>query len=157
MFRKTLLIAGLGLTAITAQPALARDDAVIGALIGAGVGAAIGHNVGGDRGAVLGGAIGAVTGATIVSADRDYVRTHYEPAEVYYPPRPVDRDRLYFQPREPVLVERITYPPQIVQRDWRDDPPRHRHWHRHDDRRCDHRGWRDDDDRNYRHRRWNWD
>lgn len=133
MFRKTIAAIGLGIAAAAAQPALAGDDEVIGALIGAGVGAAIGHNVDGERGAVLGGAIGAVTGASIAGADRGYRHVHYEESHGYYTPaQPV-----YRRPA-PVLVERIEYaPPQ--RHHWR------RHWHerhRHDDD-CDHGGrWR---------------
>lgn len=143
MLKKTILIAGLGLAVLGSQPVLARDDTVIGALIGAGVGAAIGHNVGGERGAVLGGAIGAVTGATIGGADRGYTRTHYEaPPAHYAPPQPA-YDPLYgpayvqvpaYPRRAPAYVERIDHP-QASHRDRHEHHWKRHHHHRHD--RCD--------------------
>ncbi|HMV53380.1 MAG TPA: YMGG-like glycine zipper-containing protein [Rhodocyclaceae bacterium] len=134
MLKKTFLIAGLGIAMIGAQPVFARDDTVIGALIGAGVGAAIGHNVGGERGAVLGGAIGAVTGASIGGANRGYTRTHYEEPGAYYTPQPAYVEVPAYPRRAPVLVERIDYPP-VSYRDRDERRWNRHHHHRHD--RCD--------------------
>lgn len=142
MLKKTILIAGLGIATLGAQPVFARDDTVIGALIGAGVGAAIGHNVGGEHGAVLGGAIGAVTGASIGGADRGYTRTHYEAPQAYYTPQPAYVEAPAYPRQAPVFVERIDYP-AVSYRD-RDA----RHWKRHHHRRHD----RCDEDRHgHRH------
>lgn len=143
MFKKTIVVAGLALAAAASSPALAGDDAVIGALLGAGVGAVIGHNVGGDRGAVLGGAIGAVTGASIASADQGYRRTHYEAPRAYAPPPVYYDETPVFERRNPVVVEQIVYPPH-PHRHWREyrRHPRH-HWGHHDDDRRDN-GWRGD-------------
>lgn len=152
MLKKMIAMAALiGAAGAAATPALAGDDAVIGALLGAGVGAVIGHGVGGDRGALIGGAVGAVTGASIAHADGRYERTHYEAYDApraYYPAPP---PRYYneipvFERRPTAVVERIAYPPR-----W------HRHWHERRDRegRYEHNhNHRRDRDREYN--RYNW-
>lgn len=155
MRKNTVLLAGLVLAAGISPTVLAGDDAVIGALLGAGVGAAIGHGVGGDRGAIIGGAVGAVAGVSIANANGRHDRTHYATPRPYYaPPAPA----AYYDPddapeferyRDPVVEERIDYPPR-----------RHRHERRYRDDRCDD----ERDDRSYRYRerhhsyrdRYNW-
>jgi len=139
MLKKKILVAGLVVAAAASSPVLAGDNTVVGALFGAGLGAVIGHGVGGDRGAVIGGAVGAVAGASIASADDRYERTHYEAPRAYYPPPRYYDERPVVERRNPVVVERVTYP-----------PPRNRQWFERRNREL--RWGEDRGDRRDRHR-----
>ena len=148
MFKKTIVVAGLAVAAVASSPALAGNDTVVGALFGAGLGAVIGHGVGGDRGAVIGGAVGAVAGASIASADGRYERTHYEAPRAYYPPPRYYGEVPVFERRNPVVVERITYPPRGNWQ-WRERRNRELRWEEDRAYRRDWRGNHDRYDRGY--------
>jgi len=119
--RKPLIIAAVaaatvGVTALSSQ-AYARDDALLGAVVGAGIGAAIGHNVHGHDGAIVGGAIGAIAGASIAANSPYYYDSGYyaAPAPVYAPAPAYYGDAPTYYQVAPVYYPRtrINYAPRF--------------------------------------------